>query len=134
MPYPGRLVTVTVGLGPGSLRTAVVRTVTVVRVGGVTTGGDGTTPVSVSVGVSGGDGSLLMMMVVATGGGGGGGSWVVSPGVSVTVSMMVSVTMPQTVGNTGVLGVPGMPVVPGALGVPGVSVVPGVPGVPGTLG
>lgn len=116
-------------------------------------------------------------MVVRVGGtAGDGGSMVVSPGgatavaagievlpswpvpmVSVTVSMMVSVVSPQTVGKTGVpgvsvgysgmsvVGVPGVSGVsvvsvgyPGVSvvvpGVSGVSVVPGVPGVPGVSG
>lgn len=133
----------TVGSGWGSLTTAVVRMVTVVRVGGMITGRD-TTSVPLSVGT----GSLVGTRTVVTGGGGGGGARVVCPWpgvttsvVSVTVSMMVSVTIPQAVGTCGVSVVPGTSPVTVVPGTPVVSVVPGVPGVvpgvsvvPGTLG
>lgn len=140
-PYPG----VVVALGcSGSLTTAVVRTVTVVRVGG-TTGGETTFSVVVLwTGVGNNT-------VVSTGGVSTAGAvpvllpcWPVLPMVSVTVSTTVSVMAAQTVGIDGV-PVVRVPVGGGTSavvvvvslpegggvpdGVPGVSGLPGV-GVP----
>lgn len=84
-------------MGSGSLSTAVVRMVTVARVGGP-------------------GGSMVVSPGVTTAAGEDVLSWS-GPMVSVTVSMTVSVLSPQTVGT---------PVVSGVLDVSGVSGVAGV--------